>query len=419
MPNRHPRHPPAKDFARPATREPVQAGISPKIVLALCALTLATTLWGGAATWYILFRDEFAQTFLARQTEMRIAYEDRVADLRNRLEREITSGLVERKAFAARVDALTTRQAEIESRQIWIASLADRLSGSAPSRLLPEPAGTLLPSRAVETTGSIPTMPGAKPMPVAAEPLDLRLRGHAPAVPSVPDRLSGVELSLGRASAAAVGSAETIRQAARERVTRLRLALEATRLPVSRLSPREPATGGPFVPLPQAFDAAGLRPIAADAEGSVGELERLGSVARSLPLGRPMFGPLEQTSSFGARLDPFNRAAAMHTGVDFRAEAGAPVRSTAAGRVTVADYSGGYGNMVEVEHEGGVSTRYAHLSAITVAPGQRVDLGQIVGRAGSTGRSTGTHLHYETRIDGEPVNPARFFEAGRLLEAAR
>lgn len=410
-----------KQFARPPIREAARAGISPKAALALGGLALATTLWGGAATWYILFRDEFAQTFLARQAEMRFAYEDRVADLKNKLEREITSGLVERKAFAARVDALTKRQVEIEARQAWLASLADRLSIGSTPRPAAEPAGTLLlPERAVETTGSILPMPGAKPRPVAAEPLDLRLReSETPAALSTPDRLSAVETSLRRVSDAALSSAETIRRAARERVNRLRLALEATRLPVARLSTREPPTGGPFVPLPHAFDAAGLKPIAADAEGSVSELERLDSTVRTLPLGRPMFGPLEQTSSFGVRLDPFNRAAAMHTGIDFRAEPGAPVRATAAGRVTIADYTGGYGNMVEVEHEGGIATRYAHLSSIGVVPGQRVDSGQVVGRAGSTGRSTGTHVHYETRIDGEPVNPVRFLEAGRLLAAAR
>ena len=105
--------------------------------------------------------------------------------------------------------------------------------------------------------------------------------------------------------------------------------------------------------------------------------------------------------------------------MDFRAAHGAPVRATAGGRVTAAEYSGGYGNMVEVEHEGGVSTRYGHLSGISVVPGQRVESGQVVGRAGSTGRSTGTHLHYETRIDGEAVNPVRFLEAGRLVAAVR
>jgi murein DD-endopeptidase MepM/ murein hydrolase activator NlpD len=115
------------------------------------------------------------------------------------------------------------------------------------------------------------------------------------------------------------------------------------------------------------------------------------------------------------RIDPFTRGPAMHTGLDFRAERGAEVRATGPGRVTAAEYSGGYGRMVEVDHGNGVATRYAHLSAIGVAPGETVAAGAILGRVGSSGRSTGPHLHYEVRIDGEPIDPQRFLRAGARL----
>ena len=94
---------------------------------------------------------------------------------------------------------------------------------------------------------------------------------------------------------------------------------------------------------------------------------------------------------------------------------GTPVRVTAGGVVTVAGPNGGYGNMVEVDHGGGLSTRYAHLSAISVAPGQQLAPGAVVGKVGSTGRSTGPHLHYEVRMDGEAVDPARFLRAASAL----
>ena len=102
----------------------------------------------------------------------------------------------------------------------------------------------------------------------------------------------------------------------------------------------------------------------------------------------------------------------MHAGIDFRGPVGTPVRAAAAGRVITADVTGGYGNLVEVEHGQGIVTRYAHLSAFNVAPGQTVTPGTIVGLLGSTGRSTGPHLHYETRINGGPVDPMRFLMAG-------
>jgi murein DD-endopeptidase MepM/ murein hydrolase activator NlpD len=114
-------------------------------------------------------------------------------------------------------------------------------------------------------------------------------------------------------------------------------------------------------------------------------------------------------------MDPFVRSAAMHTGIDLRSHYGEPVRVTAAGKVTVAGWSGGYGKMVEVDHGNGLVTRYGHMSEILVSVDQTIKAGQIVGRVGSTGRSTGPHLHYETRIDGDPVDPHKFLRAGLRL----
>jgi murein DD-endopeptidase MepM/ murein hydrolase activator NlpD len=107
----------------------------------------------------------------------------------------------------------------------------------------------------------------------------------------------------------------------------------------------------------------------------------------------------------------------MHTGLDFRGDVGEQVRTTAAGQVTQAGWSGGYGKMVEVDHGNGLATRYGHLSEIDVSVGQTVKLGQVVGRLGSTGRSTGPHLHYETRVEGDAVDPTKFLRAGDKLSS--
>ena len=131
---------------------------------------------------------------------------------------------------------------------------------------------------------------------------------------------------------------------------------------------------------------------------------------------KPLAGELQMTSTFGYRPGPLPGRPALHSGVDFREEYGEPARATAAGVVTVAGPNGGYGNMVEIDHGGGLATRYAHLSAISVTPGQQVAPGAVVGRVGSTGRSTGPHLHYEVRIDGEAVDPLRFLRAASALD---
>lgn len=111
------------------------------------------------------------------------------------------------------------------------------------------------------------------------------------------------------------------------------------------------------------------------------------------------------TSRFGMRSHPILGGRRMHSGVDLAAAAGSPVAAPAAGVVSFANWSGGYGLLVTVEHGGGVQTRFAHLSRLMVAPGQRVSRGQILGLVGSTGRSTGAHLHYEMRRNGYAVDP--------------
>jgi murein DD-endopeptidase MepM/ murein hydrolase activator NlpD len=117
-------------------------------------------------------------------------------------------------------------------------------------------------------------------------------------------------------------------------------------------------------------------------------------------------------SGFGYRSDPFNHRSAMHPGLDLAGPLGTPIYATADGIVARAGWnSGGYGNLVEIDHGRGITTRYGHMSAILVKAGDRITRGQQIGRMGSTGRSTGNHLHYEVRIDGRAVNPMPFMKS--------
>ncbi|MBV9991460.1 MAG: peptidoglycan DD-metalloendopeptidase family protein [Alphaproteobacteria bacterium] len=151
------------------------------------------------------------------------------------------------------------------------------------------------------------------------------------------------------------------------------------------------------------------------ASAVLNQMDELLSAMRSVPLGTvPVSGPeFERTSGFGARIDPFTGRYAFHPGVDFAGPWGAIVHSTAPGRVIWAGPQGGYGNMVEIDHGMGIHTRYGHLSAILVRVGDTVAKGGPVGKLGSTGRSTGPHVHYEVFYDGVLRNPRNFIEAGR------
>jgi murein DD-endopeptidase MepM/ murein hydrolase activator NlpD len=135
----------------------------------------------------------------------------------------------------------------------------------------------------------------------------------------------------------------------------------------------------------------------------------------AVPVRKPVIGDVETSSPFGVRRDPFLGRPAIHTGIDLRGDAGEPVRATATGSVTIAGRRGGYGNVVEIGHGNGLATRYGHLSEIDVKVGQTVRIGEVVGKIGSTGRSTGPHLHYETRINGAAVDPQKFLRAGLRL----
>jgi murein DD-endopeptidase MepM/ murein hydrolase activator NlpD len=140
-------------------------------------------------------------------------------------------------------------------------------------------------------------------------------------------------------------------------------------------------------------------------------LDQLQTGAASIPSARPIVTSVNFTSGYGVRSDPFRGSAAMHAGIDLAGPMGTPVYATADGVVGRSEWNnGGYGNLIELNHGQGIQTRYGHLSQRIVQPGQRVRRGQLIGLMGSTGRSTGSHLHYEVRIDGRAVNPIPFMQ---------
>lgn len=148
------------------------------------------------------------------------------------------------------------------------------------------------------------------------------------------------------------------------------------------------------------------------------KLDRLEQGVIAIPSVQPV-QKLQFTSNFGIRTDPFRGTAAMHSGVDIPGPTGTPIYATADGVVSHAGRQGGYGNMVEINHGKGIATRYGHLSRIIVADNTRVKRGQLIALMGSTGRSTGPHLHYEVRIDGHAVNPVPFLTTADYLLAAQ
>ena len=166
------------------------------------------------------------------------------------------------------------------------------------------------------------------------------------------------------------------------------------------------AVGGPYIPVSTGGERAG-DPL----REQMDYLMALSKIIREIPLGRPIESH-HITSGYGVREDPFTEGQAMHTGVDFQGPYGTPIHATAPGNIIFAGRAGGYGNMVEISHGNGITTRYGHMKDILVHNGQHVEFGSIIGTEGSTGRSSGPHVHYEVRVDHQPQNPVLFLRAG-------
>ena len=149
---------------------------------------------------------------------------------------------------------------------------------------------------------------------------------------------------------------------------------------------------------------------------SLQRLDGNATTAAYIPSGRPV-EKLALTSNFGVRSDPFNHSARMHKGIDIPGPVGTPIHATADGIVNRAGWASGYGNLIQISHGSGMETRYGHMSKLLVPANSFVKRGQIIGLMGSTGRSTGSHLHYEVRVDGAAINPLPFVAGPDYLVA--
>lgn len=170
------------------------------------------------------------------------------------------------------------------------------------------------------------------------------------------------------------------------------------------------AQGGLFEPFFGKGKKEARDPRFVNLAAALGRMDAMERALAAIPTAMPA-ASMMMSSGFGYRADPFTGAAAMHAGLDFKGPVGTPILAAAKGKVVLAGFNGGYGNSVEIRHANGLVTRYAHLSGVHVRRGQMVERGVRIGRMGSTGRSTGSHLHFEVRLNGQAINPRKFLEA--------
>ncbi|MEX0752738.1 MAG: M23 family metallopeptidase [Xanthobacteraceae bacterium] len=375
-------------------------------------------VWTIATATYFAFREDVLTRLIGRQAEMQFAYEDRVADLRAQIDRITSRQLLDQEQFEQKLEQLMRRQAVLESRSSTLSAAADpMLTGSI--KLAPRSGGADLPAARLPKpspisdtkTFSVPPERKAWIAPSSAS-------GAGTAKPAgVHATLARLQTSLDHVERQQYATLGALEESYSSRAHRMRSVLADFGLNPGKAPSvfSRSGTGGPFVPAKPRGEAGAFEHQLYRINLARAHVDELSRTLVTVPLRKPVTGEIDLSSGFGMRIDPFLHTPAMHTGLDFRGDMGDPIRATAAGKVTHAGWNGGYGKMVEIDHGNGFSTRYGHLSEIGVSAGQLVRTGQIIGRIGSSGRSTGPHLHYETRVEGEATNPQKFLRAGDLL----
>jgi len=382
--------------------------------------------WSLATGTYFAFHDDVLKRLIARQAEQQFAYEDRIAELRSQVDRAASRQLLDQEQFEQKLEQILRRQTTLESRATTLTAVPDPTPTGSIRRARPSP----LPEPALE-------QPPLKPSPINDTVIfsvppdrEARLESRVPppsvvrvaATPAPSARsLAGIEgtiqrlqASLDRVEVRQTAALNSLEESYDGKVKRMRGVLADLGINPAKVPPPV-GVGGPFVPVKLPANAGTFERQLFRINVARTQAERLSYTFGTVPVRKPIVGEIDLSSSFGVRSDPFGRGPAMHSGLDFRSSHGDPVRATANGRVVSASWNGGYGKMVEIDHGNDITTRYGHLSDIEVKAGQTVRVGQTIGRVGSTGRSTGPHLHYETRIDGDAVDPQKFLRAGLRL----
>jgi murein DD-endopeptidase MepM/ murein hydrolase activator NlpD len=208
-----------------------------------------------------------------------------------------------------------------------------------------------------------------------------------------------------------IALAEHLTRIANSRLQKAEAAIRQFGLdPKSLAAETQQGMGGPFIPFFGQKDKTAGDPRFTKMFAALEQMNAMEAALAGIPTSMPASVML-MSSGFGYRSDPFTGGGAMHSGLDFKGPVGTPILAAADGIVTSAGWQGGYGNCIEITHANGLVTRYAHLSGFTVSLGQKVERGVQIGRMGSTGRSTGSHLHFEVRLNDQAINPMKFLEA--------
>jgi len=375
------------------------------------------------ATAYLVVRDDLIGASMARQARMQHDYEDRISALRAQVDRITSRQLLDQQVVEEKVEKLLEQQTALASRQGKLGTVLERAENFGIDAASDSDAAATSEPRDDQHTNAgeidaFKTLLGEQRADLNG--MKTRSLTLAYADDNMADRadklFSKVTYSLKNIENEQLAHIQNLTADAATRTENIQRILANTGVDVpEKLAAAEfgadSAIGGPYV-APET--AAVFENSISQLDLALDQFERVKNFAQKLPFNNPAPGR-QITSLFGNRVDPFLGKLAMHAGIDFRQKTGSEVRATGAGVVINAGPFGGYGYMVEIDHGNGITTRYGHLSKILVDKGEVIREGEIIAQSGSTGRSTGPHLHYEVRRKGQAVDPMRFLNAGLKL----
>lgn len=357
-------------------------GVHPALFYGMFALLFGGNVFAGTALY---LSPDIARLLNGRTEEVIGAYEDRIAQMRVEIDRLHSRSFAQAGDINLQLQELSQQQEVLLEQHQLVKVLVDKADA------LGIAAADIAPARPIE------------PVAVAG------LTGN----PDVDATALSIERMMGETQMAMHGIASVASSRTAEITTEMR----QLGIPVALPDLDDDAMGGPLLP---ATDELSGTPMLEDANAVMSALLRYKAARDSLeaaPVHMPITGNFRQSSNFGNRKDPFTGGRAFHSGIDFAAPSGTIVTSAAAGVVTYVGTRSGYGMVVEVRHDSGLVTRYAHLSGYLAREGQAVNTGTPIAKVGSTGRSTGPHLHFEIRKADEAINPKAFLDAGKRLGA--
>jgi len=314
----------------------------------------------------------------------------------------VTFGMaINQMTFTAQRAALSAQEAKVESAEERVASYRGSIDEVTKDL---ERRQEVLESLGDQYMGDLPEAEEQAPSGTADS------REEEKAVKTI-SALVPEAAGLARVEARQIRFAEKMTKVAQARTLKAEAAIRQFGLnPAVLARQAHNAQGGLFEP----FFGAGKKdvrdPRFLKLAAALGRMDAMERALAAIPTAMPA-ASMMMSSGFGYRSDPFTGGGAMHAGLDFKGPVGTPILAAAEGKVVLAGFHGGYGNTIEIRHANGLVTRYAHLSGLNVRRGQMVERGVQIGRMGSTGRSTGSHLHFEVRQNGQAINPRKFLEA--------